>query len=139
MSEHMRNLTTDESGESIYPITDDILNKIVGKGLWTLMYSEEADDIYYRWYINIQHLNPDGTIAWDGIPAYYVDDVPDMRGEYPSEYYYQNDSDPLDDWKIYLPLDFYTEEEITEMVDANDSAYQRLCEERGDNDWDDYI
>lgn len=136
-------LTTDENGVPIYPITDDILRKLVNKNLWVKVYSEDYDDVEYKWYIHISEVFMDGDIKFDSVPAYSVDT--DFTNEYPEdiidsllpvESVQWGDVQPLDIFKIYLPMELYTEDEIFEISESNLEDVGRILDDGDDEDVD---
>ena len=137
-------LTADENGVPIYPITDDILNRLVNKDLWVKVYSEDYDDVEYEWYIHITEVFTNGDIKFDSAPAYSVDtDFTNAHPEdiidylLPVESIQWEDVQPLDIFKIYLPMELYTKDELFEISESNLVDLSHIPNE-WDADEDDY-
>ena len=114
-------------------VDEEIINRFVNKPYWISMYCD--DDMYttgtyfIEWYIKItSELDADGKFTWIGIPATYVGGEPDDIWSTPSWGFVEGSSN-LDEWEVNMPLEFYSEDEITELVELADIMYTDYLEE----------
>ena len=140
MHHYTKDLTTDEYGTSIYPIDDKTLKFLEGKRYWVLAYSEDFDDVEYKWYLNVEKVYADGTFEWYGMPAFDIDT--DFTQESLDNIYRlpmdgcEHKITPLDWWKIYLPLELLSNDELWEIAEANTQIISQLPGD-GDEYYDD--
>lgn len=117
----------------IRPLTKEIIDRFANKPYWICMHCEDdmgtTGTYFSTWYIKItSELSAYDTFTWIGIPADYVEYEPDDMWSTPS-WGFAEDSSDLAEWEVIWPLEFYSEDEITELVELADDMYNDYLNE----------